>query len=269
MSSAFTVFRNNKSNYPYALCIISYDKNVIKAFDSKKITLETIVTSEDESIFYSIFDNEKEESRYDLCILYSDNYSSHIITMLSELKLIIEIPIIVISEVYDESLAVSTLRIGADDYIVNNIGRRDLNVRIEKFIENKKKHYKDYYSKNIIQTKITSKNENNILILDKFYKYFTPNEIKVISKLLENIGEIVYRQDLSIYTRGHYHKQPDRSVDNLISRIRKKLKSFSMSDYQIKSSSSLGYVMLGDEQNFFSVLSRNIEQYEQNSNKIL
>lgn len=70
-----------------------------------------------------------------------------------------------------------------------------------------------------------------------------------------------------MYTRGHYYKQPDRSVDNLVSRVRKKLKLLSMSDYQIKSSSSLGYVMLGDEQNFFSVLSKNIEQYEQNINK--
>jgi len=265
MSAAFTVYRNNKNNYPYSLCVISYENDVVKALRSKNIILESIVTADDEAIFYSIFDYEQKDSNYDLCILYSENYSSHVITMLSELKLIIEIPIIVISAVYDEAYAVNILRLGADDYIVNNVGRRDLNVRIEIIIKNKKSSR--IINDNDINTKKqNSEFDDNILIFNNFYKYFTPNEIKVLNKLVENVGEIVYRQDLSIYTRGYYHKQPDRSVDNLISRIRKKLRLIGISDYQIKSSSSLGYVLVGDGSRFFNELSKNIELYEKSIN---
>lgn len=263
MSVAFTAYRNNKNNYPYSICVISFDKSVVKAFESKNINLEPIATSDDESIFYSIFDDENGESRYDICFLYSENYSAHIITMLSEIRLITKIPIIVMSYVYDEAFAVNVLRIGADEYIINSVGRRDMNVRIEKIIE-KRKYFKfNNLNINSNHRKNFEKIEENILLLDKFYKYFTPNEIKIITKLLENIGEIVYRQDLSILIRGYYHKQPDRSIDTLVSRIRKKLKLVNMTDYQIKSSSSLGYIMLGDKLGFFDKLSENIKLYGQ------
>ena len=265
MKNDFTIYKNKKDDHQYLICVISYDENIIEKFKYKKIYLEPFLIGDDESIFSLLFEKKEGEINFDICIFYSENYSYNIIKIISELKLITDIPILVVSGLYDELFVVDLLRIGADDCVVSAIGTIDLNLRIEKLIE-KNKSAADHHNHDIQNNPINNNNNNNnnnkIFVFEKFYKYFTPSEGKILSELIENKGRVVSRKSLSLHTRDSYKNTSKRTVDNIIFRIRKKLDMLSINNYVIKTYSSLGYSFIGDPDKFFYDLSINIEKYE-------
>jgi DNA-binding response OmpR family regulator len=260
MKNDFTIYKNKKNDHQYLICVISCDQNIIEIFKYKKIYLEPFLVGDDESIFRLLFEKEEGEINFDICIFYSENYSYNIIKIISEMKLITDIPILVVSESYDELFVVDLLRIGADDCVVLTIGTIDLNLRIEKLIE--KNSSITGHKNNDFQNDLVDNNNNKIFVFEKFYKYFTPSEGKILSELIENKGRVVSRKSLSLHTRDSYKNTSKRTVDNIICRIRKKLDMLSINNYVIKTYSSLGYSFIGDPDKFFYDLSINIEKYE-------
>jgi len=111
------------------------------------------------------------------------------------------------------------LRIGADDCVVSEIGAIDLNLRIEKLIEKNRNIV--VYKNNKFPNDLVVNDNNKIFVFEKFYKYFTPSEGKILSELIENNGKVVSRKSLSIHTRDSYKNKSKRTVDNIIFRIRK------------------------------------------------
>ena len=259
MKNDFTIYKNKKDDHQYLICVISYDKNIIEKFKYKKIYLDPFLVGDDETIFNLLFEKKEGEINFDICIFYSENYSYNIIKIIPEIKLITDIPILVISGLYDELFVVDLLRIGADDCVVSAIGTIDLNLRIEKLIERNKNitdHEKHDFQNHLVD------NNNKIFVFEKFYKYFTPSEGKILRELIKNKGKVVSRKSLSLHTRDSYKNTSKRTVDNIICRIRKKLAMLSINNYVIKTYSSLGYSFIGDPDKFFYDLSINIEKYE-------
>jgi two-component system response regulator BaeR len=262
MKNDFTIYKNKKDDHQYLICVISYDQNIIEKLKYKKIYLEPFLVGDDETIFSLLFEQKEGEINFDICIFYSENYSYNIIKFIPEIKLITDIPILVISGSYDELFVVDLLRIGADDCVVSAIGTIDINLRIEKLIE-KNRNIADQKNHNVQNNSIDNNDNNNkIFVFEKFYKYFTPSEGKILRELIENKGKVVSRKSLSLHTRDSYKNTSKRTVDNIICRIRKKLDMLSINNYVIKTYSSLGYSFIGDPDKFFYDLSINIEKYE-------
>ena len=268
MNNDFIIYKNKKDNYQCLLCVVSCDEKIIEIFESKKIYLESFVVADDEIIFDYLFEKDKSDINFDICIFYSENYSYRIIKIISQIKLITDIPILVMSGKYDELFVVDLLRIGADECVISTIGAIDLNLRIEKLIEknvqNKIKAL-EFDSSNI--SNIIKNDTNNVFVFEKFYRYFTPSEGKILNELLENRGAVVNRDILSLHTRDSYKNKSKRTVDNIIFRIRKKFSMLSIDNYTIRTCSSLGYSMIGDHDRFFYDLSRSIDEYEKTLNK--
>jgi len=263
MKNDFNIYKNKKYDHQYLICVISYDQNIIEKFKYKKIYLAPFLVGDDETIFSLLFEKKEGEINFDICIFYSENYSYNIIKIIPEIKLITDIPILAISGSYDELFVVDLLRIGADDCVVSAIGAIDLNLRIEKLIE-KNRSSADHQNHDIQNNPINKNNNNNnkIFVFEKFYKYFTPSEGKILSELIENKGKVVSRESLSLHTRDSYKNTSKRTVDNIICRIRKKFDMLSINNYVIKTYSSLGYSFIGDPDKFFYDLAINIEKYE-------
>nr|WP_201729438.1 winged helix-turn-helix domain-containing protein [Acidocella sp. C78] len=189
----------------------------------------------------------------DMYILYMEYIDIDLLSRIVEIKKINSTPVIVISNHHDSTLEISVLRLGADDYWSSVNSREIFQIRTEKFFRNS--------SKTPRKTQLSMPDiiQNNSGIQEKAWSnYFTPHEFMALTTLIENPGEIVTREDLSLLVRGrapnHNSTSRDRSADNLLSRIRAKLKRLGVYRNDIKCFNGIGYAFIGDRDELVNAL---------------
>ncbi|MEP5567991.1 MAG: response regulator transcription factor [Halioglobus sp.] len=138
--------------------------------------------------------------------------------------------IIVISGHTEESDVVAAIELGADDYLKKPISINELRAKVRRLMI---RTGGAGYSKNLVKT---NTHEQKIfgdwhLDIDNhrlFYKGnqevdLTTAEYKVLLALLENSDRILSRHSLLDHLHGYSNPYDERTVDGLISRVRKKL----------------------------------------------
>lgn len=158
----------------------------------------------------------------------------------SEIRKISNIPIMFISSISDNMNIVMAMNMGGDEYIEKPF---DINVLTAKIQALLRRTYSMSQPQNIIQYKELSLNLNNTELTYKENTIsLTKNEYMILQLLIERQGRIVARDEIMERLWGNEEFIDDNTLTVNITRLRKKLESFGLTDY-IKTKKGIGYIL--------------------------
>jgi DNA-binding response OmpR family regulator len=153
-----------------------------------------------------------------------------------------DIPIVMLTargEVPDRVLG---LEYGADDYIPKPFEPRELVARVETLM----RRSGPPPSRNLSASGLVLEIETQRVFLNEVLIDLTSTEFELLRVLMESRGRVLSRELLLRRLQGIDSESYDRSVDMLISRLRKKLADDSRSPRFIKTIWRTGYQFVGD-----------------------
>lgn len=152
-------------------------------------------------------------------------------------------PILILTARNEETDEVLGLELGADDYLSKPVKPRLLLARIKALLrrdqDSKSTNIREY---GLLKINASSKN----VILDEKNISLSTNEFDILWLLSEHAGKVLSRKELVNQLRGIEYSATDRSIDILISRLRKKLGDNAEKPYRIKTIWGKGYLFATD-----------------------
>lgn len=149
----------------------------------------------------------------------------------------LDLPILILSAHEDEEIIVNALQIGADDYVVKPLRKKELLARIEGQLRRYSKQIPQLVNPLHHQVEIKEPycyvNQIKIKMSDK--------ELEIMKYFLKNVGILVSREKLLENAWGITAKLQTRTVDTHVSRLRKKLSEHCENILQIVSVHGHGY----------------------------
>lgn len=160
-------------------------------------------------------------------------------------------PILMMTARDHETDEVLGLELGADDYVVKPVKPRVLLSRIKALFrrsassEAANEVVEENQNKIVLgQFSIDANSRTTILAGTKVA--ISSNEFDVLWQLAQSADTVVSRKELVIQRRGIEYDGFDRSIDILVSRIRKKLGDDASNPYRIKTVWGKGYLLVKD-----------------------
>ena len=145
------------------------------------------------------------------------------------------IPIIMLTAASDDVDRILGLELGADDYMGKPFNPRELLARIKALLRRAELNVQESRQLTINQSDRRSFWQGQAIDL-------TGAEFDLLKLFYNRPGSVLSRDQISLALKGHRVSPFDRSIDTLVSRLRKKLKSASSSDL-IRSVRGKGYVL--------------------------
>ena len=144
------------------------------------------------------------------------------------------IPIIMLTAASDDVDRILGLELGADDYMGKPFNPRELLARIKAAL--RRVHVGEEK-----RSRLTVSHSDRRGYWDGQLIDLTGAEFELLALFHANCGEVISRDRISITLKGHSASPFDRSVDTLVSRLRRKLKQTSSIDL-IRSIRGRGYL---------------------------
>ena len=144
------------------------------------------------------------------------------------------IPIIMLTAASDDVDRILGLELGADDYMGKPFNPRELLARIKAALRRVQVGGEK-------TTRLTVSHSDRRGFWDGQLIDLTGAEFELLALFYANCGEVISRDRISIALKGHGASPFDRSVDTLVSRLRRKLKQASSIDL-IRSIRGKGYL---------------------------
>jgi len=145
------------------------------------------------------------------------------------------IPIIMLTAASDDVDRILGLELGADDYMGKPFNPRELLARIKALLRRAEPNVQESRQLTINQSDRRSFWQGQAIDL-------TGAEFDLLQLFYNSPGSVLSRDQISLALKGHGVSPFDRSIDTLVSRLRKKLKSASSSDL-IRSIRGKGYLL--------------------------
>ena len=145
------------------------------------------------------------------------------------------IPIIMLTAEADDVDRILGLELGADDYMGKPFNPRELLARIKALLRRVESNVHESRQLTINQSDRRSFWQGQAIDL-------TGAEFDLLQLFYNRPGSVLSRDQISLALKGHGVSPFDRSIDTLVSRLRKKLKSASSSDL-IRSVRGKGYLL--------------------------
>lgn len=142
--------------------------------------------------------------------------------LIHKIKLINDIPIIMLTAKDDINDKLLGLQLGAEDYITKPFNSTELLLRI-KVISKRINKFSKKTDKTLSLGRITIIADERKVLVDNEYVDLTFKEFEVLNCLCENKGIVFSREDLLNKVWGYDFEGTTRAVDILIQRLRKKL----------------------------------------------
>lgn len=142
------------------------------------------------------------------------------VSILKEIREFSDVPVIILTAKSDEFDRVLGLESGADDYITKPFSILELLSRVKAILRRVKKEDSDHLSyKNLtVNTKKrTVKMDDNLIEL-------TYKEFEMLNLFMNNIGNVITREDFLLKIWGYDYQGETRTVDVHIASLRSKLK---------------------------------------------
>lgn len=213
-------------------------------------------------------DEELEALAPDVVVFYVGDDSAFLFKSVVTIKNEHTLPVLVVSRDYDEFTAVLALELGADEYLSSQVGANELRLRILRLCKKgetgKAPQPKASPPKETAEDVELSNLSRSAFVRDRatYYSYFTPYEFEALLLLVSSPGKALARDTISLAVRGRRTNNADRSIDNIIARLRKKLLHLGFSKYLIRGFHSVGYVFVGDGEQFLDDLEAAIRKEE-------
>ena len=174
--------------------------------------------------------------KFDLIILDIMMPGKSGLEFIQENKLKLETPIILLTAKGEANERVTGLEIGADDYLPKPFEPKELILRIQNILEKTKKNDQ----KRIIEFENVKIDLNKQLILKKNNEYKINNTEKLIlEKMINNPGKTFSREDIGLLI----NIDKERSVDVIITRLRKKIETNPKNPKFLQTIRGAGYVL--------------------------
>lgn len=151
--------------------------------------------------------------------------------------------ILMLTALNTEQSEVTSLKLGADDYVTKPVKEEVLKARISALLRRP----------NLVEESKKIQFDNlNIDLIKKSISYcgkpidLTPSEYELLTLLAKNADTVLSRDNIAYALRGREYDGVDRSIDLKISRLRKILGDDLDNPYRIKTIYSKGYLFLSD-----------------------
>lgn len=153
-----------------------------------------------------------------------------------------DLPVIMLTAKTEETDRVIGLELGADDYVAKPFSPRELSARIKAVLrrgaraqveERAEAYIFDDLTLELATQRLVGRDGDEIIL--------TGGEFKLLQVLAERAGRVVNRDDLLELTQNRRADVFDRSVDNQVSRLRKKIERDPASPNLVKTIRGGGY----------------------------
>jgi DNA-binding response OmpR family regulator len=152
------------------------------------------------------------------------------------------LPVLMLTARGEEIDRVVGLEMGADDYLAKPFSARELVARLRSIL---RRTSRGQVNSHLRQLDDLSLNRASLCVgVNGRQQDLTVSELRLLSLLTQNIGEIVSRDVLCKSIFGHPAYPTDRGLDMLVSRLRKKLGPRRDGGERIKSVRGEGYIYL-------------------------
>jgi len=151
-------------------------------------------------------------------------------------------PVLMITARGEESDEVTGLEAGADDYLIKPVRPRALLTRLQKLLGQSQSTEITQYDYGIFRIN----QESRSVTVEGQRVELSSTEFDLLWLLASQAGVTLSRDDIVSELRGIEYDGFDRSVDILISRIRKKLGDHAAKPYRIKTVRGKGYLFAPD-----------------------
>lgn len=157
-----------------------------------------------------------------------------------EIRKTSDVPIIIVTSRDSEVDELISMNLGADDFVTKPYNTEILLARITNIL---KRTYGNLKTNNILNYKDFNLNLSNATLIykDKSLE-LTKNEVKILSYLINNRGNIVKRDSLMEYLWKSDYFVDDSTLTVNINRLRKKLQEIGIEN-PIETRRGLGYIM--------------------------
>jgi DNA-binding response OmpR family regulator len=165
--------------------------------------------------------------------------------VLKEIRLISDIPVIMLTAKQEEIDRLKGFDLGADDYVSKPFSPRELMKRVNVSL---KRAYKPLVNREILIVGELSLD----LTHQKLFKNgieidITAKEFLLLKVFFNNIGCLLTREQLIQASFGNDYEGFDRNIDSYIKKIRQKIESDTRNPEFLKTKYGMGYVFGGEE----------------------
>lgn len=182
-----------------------------------------------------------EEDRPDLVILDVNLPEINGFSVCRTIRQFYSDPILMLTARGEEQDEVNGLEAGANDYLIKPVRPKALLARLQSLLR------RDMSNPNYLQFgNFTIDADNRSARINQQTLPLSSNEFDLLWLLASNAGDVMSREDIVSQLRGIEYDGFDRSIDILISRVRKKLQDDSSQPDRIKTVRSKGYLFALD-----------------------
>ena len=176
-----------------------------------------------------------------------------------DIRAISEVPIIMLTGKGDMVDRVVGLEIGADDYIAKPFHVREVLARVRSVLRRSNKSQIDSNNVAPNDENIRCKFDNWIFDLEAMElrhegddqgQKLTSGEIRLLEVFVRNANRVLTRDQLMDQLQGHEYNAYDRSIDNQIARLRKKIETDPKNPKLIRTLRGVGYKFVADLEKF-------------------
>lgn len=158
-----------------------------------------------------------------------------------------ETPVILLTALADDTDRIIGLEIGADDYVTKPFNPRELVARIRSVLRRTSKQSPSQETRNIVFGPWKLDVESGELFSDDSgIVTLSTGELRLLKVFVEHAGETLSRDDLFNLTKGRDGFAFERSIDNMISRLRRKIEIDPSHPTYIKTVWGDGYRFIAD-----------------------
>lgn len=166
-----------------------------------------------------------------------------------ELRTKSDIPVVMLTARTDDIDQIVGLEVGADDYICKPVQPRLLLAKVTALLRrsnaNQIQPLDISGAKVSLGSLVINKAKQEVCVAGQLVE-FTTNELELLYQFVTNADQILTRDDLLNNLRGFGYDGLDRTVDMLVSKLRKKLGDNSAKPQKIKTVWKKGYLFVSD-----------------------
>lgn len=165
--------------------------------------------------------------------------------VLKEMRLLGDIPVILLTAKHQEIDKISGFDMGADDYVTKPFSPKELlrrvNAILKRTYKNLFNHEKVSYGPFILDI------SNQVLLKDNEAIHLTSKEFQIISVFFNHIGMLLTRDQLIQKAFGDTYEGYDRAIDTQIKKIRQKIEVDTKAPVYLRTKYGTGYIFGGNE----------------------
>lgn len=168
----------------------------------------------------------------DILMPYKDGYS-----VVKSIRKTYNMPIIILTALSSEEQRLRGYDVGADDYMTKPFSPKVLVAKVKALLKRWESQVGDISKPQQIGRLMVDRLKHRVL-LDDNEIIFTPREYDLLMYMIDNIGQVLNREQMINKVWGFDYDGGDRTVDIHITRLREKLQG---SDINIETLRKVGY----------------------------